>query len=113
MTLDEAIQFCTETAADYMGEAMQYDECDEWEWVHKCSNEERATNYRQIAKWLKELKEAKRLLRLAVAEFKKLENDRECRFNFLCEKCPLYNEGDNYCKWRYTDEAEKLLGEEI
>ena len=59
--LDEAIRFCNETAADYMGEAMQYDECDEWEWVNKCINEERAANYKQIAEWLTELQQWRRV----------------------------------------------------
>lgn len=135
MTIDEAIQFCTETAADYMGEAMQYNECDEWEWVHKCANEEYAANYRQLADWLKELlqrrewcaqyeveqisnleqydmlsreyeilneryKEAVRLLKAAVEDFSEIKSCLSEPYSRLCDK------------WRYTDEALKLIGDE-
>lgn len=104
MTLDEAIKHCEEVVARYEKQAANSMSKEGKEYNCSC-----ASDHRQLAEWLRELKEAKRLLRLAVDEFKKLEDDRECRFNFLCEKCPLYNEGENYCKWRYADEAEKLL----
>ena len=116
MTIDEAIQFCTETAADYMETAMQYDECDEWEWLHKCANEEYAANYRQLAEWLRELQEAKRLLRLAVEDFKEL-----CVDIFDHKYCKWYSKetgcirpDDALCEqvsgWKHADEAEKLIG---
>lgn len=83
MTIDEAIQFCTETAADYMGEAMQYNDCDEWEWVHKCANEEYAANYRQLAEWLTELKEWK--------ENPFWQIKTECKKNYDCNNCAFLN----------------------
>lgn len=54
---------------------------------------ERANNHRQLAEWLTELKEAKRLLRLAVEDLNEIISTRH----------------DN-AQWRYADEALKLIG---
>lgn len=101
MTIDEAINDC-ERLADQQEAIIKniknnlvgtpikkyIDECSE------CS-----AYSRQIAEWLKELKEAKRLLKAAM-------NDMNV----------LYESGkDEGCvgikfKWRYADEVEKLLG---
>ena len=86
MTLDEAIKHCEDVvgANEVLGDA----EC--------------AADHRQLAEWLKELKEAKRLLKLAVEDIESLKP-------YLAEPyCRLCSD-----KWRYADEAKKLLGEEI
>ncbi len=67
------------------------------EYIDECS--ECSAYSRQIAEWLKELKEAKRLLKAAMEDMN-----------------VLYESGkDEGCagikfKWRYADEVEKLLG---
>ena len=66
-----------------------------------------------------QLKEAKRLLRLAVKDFALLDRDYSidggCTLrDVCCEDCPLNNEKDEPChEWRFKGEAEKLLGKEI
>lgn len=141
MTIDEAIQFCTETAADYMGEAMQYNECDEWEWVHKCTNEEYAANYRQLTEWLKELKELRNSIgavklsnmkealelireykadnakqREQIAEYKRLLKLAICELGDAqdCDSCIADCSIGTDCiyKWHCSDEAKKLIGDE-
>ena len=123
MTLDEAIKHCEEVAeynenelshidvynAELAGDASRCAEC--------------AADHRQLAEWLTELKEAKRLLRLAVEDFAKLDRENAqhkiCMMPEMdCAECPLsWDSIDNrvepcHC-WRYTNEAEKLLGERI
>ena len=67
---------------------------------------------RQLVVWLKELKEAKRLLKLALEQ-----TNPKCKYciHDLEEEQPNYNpcctgETAN-CKWIYADEADKLLKE--
>lgn len=105
MTLDKAIKYCLEVAEHnealikrgYAGGCNSHD----------CS--ERAENHRQLAKWLTELKEAKRLLKAAVEDMGE-ENfcAKVCkRDNFACrvsDTCDF--------KWRYADEALALLGKD-
>ena len=74
MTLDEAIKHCLEVAEQNEFETRIYDE------LNKASDDEYRNNHcqcaadhRQLASWLTELKEAKRLLRLAVEDFAKLD----------------------------------------
>ena len=80
MTIDEAIKHCEEEAEKYMEYGIET-EC------YQCGKE-----HEQLAEWLRELKEAKRLLRLAVRDLNSINI--------------------SYC-WRYADEAEKLLDDEI
>lgn len=63
-------------------------------------------------------KELKRLLKLAIATFTRLEVD--CLFFQNCDKCPLYNKEKDFCEWKekdfcewkYRKEALKLIGDE-
>ena len=112
MTLDEAIKHCEEVAEAndqglYDAIALGGQNLTQEE-ITAC--EQCAADHRQLAEWLTELKEAKRLLRLAVEDFKVvMENDdicSACNFTLGCCKGEM-------CKWRFTDEAEKLLGEKI
>lgn len=57
-----------------------------------------------------ELRETKRLLKLAVEDISGMDNHiYSC--DRLCDDCPLSGERDHCLKWRYADEAEKLLKE--
>jgi len=109
MTIDEAIKHCEEVAEAHtkFNSYGGYESCDE------C-----AADHRQLAEWLTELKEAKRLLKAAV------EDIRHCMHSYdPCEVCSLLGEDgecpatdDDDCKekykWRYEDEALKLIGGE-
>ena len=118
MTLEEAIVHCKEVAErqeqrandmrehrdeqvfdSYIAEATE---------VH-CL--ECAADHRQLAEWLRELQEAKRLLKLALEDMNSNNicyDINACNVCTESQKCPC----DTF-KWRYTDEAEKLLGERI
>ena len=57
----------------------------------------------------KELAEAKRRLKSAVEDFSRMDNHiYSC--DRLCDDCPLSGERDHCLKWRYADEALKLIG---
>ena len=51
-----------------------------------------------------ELREAKRLLKLAVEDIYEAMNFDNCE---VC--CQVYGECNQDCKWRYADEAKRLL----
>lgn len=80
---------------------------------------ERANNHRQLVEWLKELKEAKRLLKLAINDFAKLDREntrfKNCMMPEMdCADCPLsWDSVDDRVEpchsWRYADEALKLI----
>lgn len=75
---------------------------------------ERLATDKQIVEWLKELKEAKRLLKKAVSGFRYLGAewmDHEDRCTLDCSICPLHN-GYNCSHWNMQDEALKLIGED-
>ena len=58
---------------------------------------------------MNELREAKRLLRLAVDDITFILSYVCSDEEMCCEECPTVNHACN--KWRYADEAEKLLNE--
>jgi hypothetical protein len=71
---------------------------------------------RQLAEWLTELKEAKRLLKAAVEDLSCGGENNKCTKS--CKTC-TYNSIKGYgCRylceyhWRYADEALALIGEE-
>ena len=117
-TLDEAIKHCLEVAEQNEFETRIYDElnrsCDEEYRNNHCQC---ATDHRQLAKWLTELKEAKRLLKAAVEDVETLAKayaeDEPCGSFTLCSECPLcIKEGCSCKEWRYKAEALKLIGDE-
>lgn len=69
-----------------------------------------AADYRQLAEWLTELKEAKRLLRLAVDDMTR-EADCGICLHDNDNKCPIEVAACKF-KWRYADEALKLIKED-
>ena len=109
MTIDEAIKHCEEVAeandkglydAIALGGAKftqkEIDDC------QQC-----AADHRQLAEWLTELKEAKRLLKLAVED---MSEENYCAK--VCKRDKFACQVSDTCdfKWRYADEALKLIG---
>ena len=69
----------------------------------------------RICQLEEQLEKAKRLLKAAVDDFNSIGrvlegNDILCMKYIACKGCPF--DGDNCNKWRYADEAEKLLNDE-
>ena len=122
LTLEEAISHCLEVAEQNETQADKWQEEDGEQWGKTTACRECAADHRQLAEWLmelkdlkaeqndqyvfihelmSELKEAKRLLKVAMGDME-----------------ILYEAGkDEGCvgikfKWRYADEALKLLNDE-
>ena len=115
LTLDEAIKHCLEVANSKEMEA-------EFETDYVCyfmTDKEReeceqcAAEHRQLAEWLTELKEAKRLLKAAVEDIYKARQGCNCNICDMppepTERCQYENGEDCQFKWRYADEALKLI----
>lgn len=117
LTLDEAIKHCQEVAEklDEKAKTLTFPHLPtEMKECREC-----AADHRQLAEWLTELKEAKRLLKLALTDFETIESnleyDEHCvikTHSIRCDECPLSAETIYRCKWRYADEALALIGEE-
>lgn len=112
MTIDEAIKHCIE-------QAEIQDKLSQSKWlndvrINQCI--ECAADHRQLAEWLTELKEAKRLLKLAVDDMYNSVNDVHCKYcsKWHTDQCQGTSHLDCYIenkfKWRYADEALKLIG---
>lgn len=82
MTLDEAIKHCLEVAEQNETQADKWQEEGGEEWGKTTACRECAADHRQLAEWLTELKEAKRLLKAAIEDFNVLgiELDSNCEF---------------------------------
>lgn len=99
LTLDEAIKYCLEVAEGYEireklgGELTRLIDCSQ-----------RATENRQIAEWLTELKEAKRLLKSAIDEWNLV-----CEWGNCGEYCGWFENGKCSQKWSGEAEALKLI----
>lgn len=145
MTIDEVIRHCEEVAekherhAKILKKRLLGSGLDTVDYCLQC-----AADQRQLVGWLKELKElrckvfaddplidttiemldtelreAKRLLKLAVEDFKFLGVQTEDEYGSCglkdcnCDLCVLGggNLADN-CQWRYANEALKLIGDE-
>ncbi len=109
MTIDEAISHALEVAE-------HNDNLVRWGCINESVTQncrECAADHRQLAEWLTELKEARRLLKWAVEGFRKLgaslNDDGECDGD--CLYCPINNHG-NCLKWEYESEALALIGED-
>ena len=106
MTLDEAIKHCLERAEEN-------DNCaDKCEAVYGEGNgiieacRECAADHRQLAEWLTELKEAKRLLKAAVEDINFYVDCYEAH----CDECCC--DHDNHCHWKHEAKALALIGGE-
>ena len=116
MTLDEAIKHCLEVAEQKDIESLtdRWNDGDEWSESIKEDCKQCAADHRQLAEWLKELKEAKRLLKAAVEDFKVIGKvlDADCDILINCEECPLQSGHYNCRSWNHQDEALALIGED-
>jgi hypothetical protein len=127
LTLDEAIKHCLEVAEE---QSRLYSLCPcPCDGTKNCMSLKNgkdmgctkcAAEHRQLAAWLTELKEAKRLLRLAITDFAKLDRENARNKNCMmpemdCADCPLsWDSVDDRVEpchsWRYKNEALKLIG---
>jgi hypothetical protein len=103
---------CRECAADHRQLA-------EWLMELKDLRAEQNDQYVFIHELMSELKEAKRLLKLAVEDFETIESNLEYNehcviktHSIRCDECPLSATTIYRCKWRHADEALKLMGDE-
>ena len=127
MTIDEAIKHCLDVAEQKEIESLtdRWNDGDEWSESIKEDCKQCAADHRQLAEWLMEykdlkseqneqyvfirelmdeLKEAKRLLRLAADDIETAMAEEKCKV------CGLdYCGNDTICKWRFADEVEKFL----
>ena len=123
MTIDEAIKHCEEVAEKKDGDAEVYrllskNHSNTYEKLTAATAEtecaECAADHRQLAAWLRELVEAKRLLKAAVDGFGFLgawmDEHGDCTLD--CSDCPLHRPGVNCRSWKRADEALALIGEE-
>lgn len=119
MTLDEAIKHCLEVAEENDLAAGTYELLAEnnhnaYEKLTAETNSSRcaecATEHRQLAEWLTELKEAKRLLKSA----RSIIEDVICNEDYLCNECEYRAKCDGGFAfyWRYANEALALIGED-
>ena len=115
LDIDTAIKHCLEVADDNEVKAqkigVQFLGTTKGREATECR--ECAADHKQLAEWLTELKEARRLLKWAVEGFRKLgvslNDDGECDGD--CLYCPINNHG-NCLKWEYESEALALIGED-
>lgn len=119
MTIDEAIAHALEVAEQNEKQADKWQEKGGEEWGETTACRECATDHRQLAEWLKELKEAKRLLKLAVEDFKEINSDiltcKYCKwYSAETDECTYYPDDtpcETICGWKHEGEALKLIGE--
>lgn len=111
LTLDEAIKYCLEVAEQKEHDSITTTGDYELDIAMKEGCIQCAADYRQLAEWLKELKEAKRLLEAVMDDMN--SNNFCCKFD-SCKVCSKkYNVScDKKFQWHYTDKALKLLGDE-
>lgn len=129
MTINEAIQHCLEEAGELQKRADSAELIDILDGLDVEACKECAAEHRQLAEWLTELidsravqneqeifihelmsklEEAKRLLKAAVEDITFILSYTCSDEEMCCEECPTENHACN--KWRYADEALKLIG---
>ncbi|OQA51453.1 MAG: hypothetical protein BWY47_00098 [Bacteroidetes bacterium ADurb.Bin302] len=125
MTIDEAIEYHIKVATQRTIADEEMGANDKWnetKFMTKKESEQIIADNRQLAKWLTELKEAKRLLKSAVESLRWLALHTEDSYGSCvirddnahnkCDNCPLDNPEYTDCKWEYEAEALKLIGDE-
>lgn len=132
LTLDEAIKHCLEVAEKNEAQAEKWqEECGE-EWAKTTACREYAAEQRQLVEWLTELKDLREENKVLTRDCLRLIKVKEkllkkvgviAKYKRLLKMAMedmkiLYETGtDEGCigikfKWRYADEALKLLGDE-
>ena len=115
LTLDEAIKHCLEVAENN-------EQFASGKWIgsegeaNRQECEQCAADHRQLAEWLTELKEAKRLLKAAIEDLSCGGENNKCTKS--CKTCTHSSIKGCGCRyygeyhWRYTDEALNLINDE-
>lgn len=133
MTINEAIQHCLEEAGELQKRADSAELIDILDGLDVEACKECAAEHRQLAEWLTELidsravqneqeifihelmsklEEAKRLLKLAVEDIHSRDYCNGCIYESAEGKEQYLNCEYHKCfKWRYADEALKLIGD--
>jgi hypothetical protein len=108
MTIDEAIKHCEEVAEKNETQALRIGQQYEGTLLDRDAKEcrECAAEHRQLAEWLTELKEAKRLLKAAVDDINYYVDCYEAH----CDECCC--DQNNHCHWKHEAEALALIGED-
>lgn len=114
MTLNEAIKHCIEVAENndelvknVSPVLLQIAKSDMN--TYKADCEQCAADHRQLAEWLQELKEARKLLKLAVKEAPTTSFCYLCKFkDYDNNEC---NHTDKCFVWRYAEELKNYLNE--
>lgn len=107
MTIDEAVKE-RQKVIEVQEKLYEESSSDESKGIIKSATD----NDRQLVEWLKELKEAKRLLKSAVEDLEKIAAVDECSFPYCDSRCPFECIGQCEGKhWKHLDEALKLIGE--
>ena len=114
LTLEEAIHYAEDLGTEEENK-IDYDKDSPHTIIRKKNT---VKDYRQLAEWLRELKEAKRLLKAAVEDFRILgtmleDGHGHCTAEISCDECMLGggNLADD-CQWRHEAEVLKLIEEE-
>ena len=114
MTIDEAIKHCLEVAEQNETSAITYKNCKKIKTnmyekltAEKAENDcrECAADHRQLAEWLRELIEAKRLLKSAIDEW-----NYDCEYGD-CKNCIYWQNEQCAIEWSGKADALKLIGE--
>ena len=115
MNIDKAIEHYLELAEQYRCETNDCIEVHDMENAEKCTD--KADEYEQIVKWLKENKELKRLLAIAVEDFALYGNMKDMSVEQRIQSPDwlrykrVFDILDH--TWRYADSALKLIGDDI
>ena len=119
MTLDEAIKHCLEVAEQNDAQAEKWREEGGKQWGKTTACRECAADHRQLAEWLTELKEAKRLLKAAFEDIVWLnehtvDGEGGCLIETAtdmetCLACPLNVNNPHVCGWKHQVEALALI----
>lgn len=110
MTIDEAIQYVEDLGTEEENK-IDYDKDSPHTIIRRKNT---VKDYRQLAEWLTELKEAMRLLKLAVEDISKMpcNNDTHSPDScYICVKHGNCSYADSF-KWCKADIALKLIGED-
>ena len=117
MTIDEAIEYHIKVATQraIADKEMGVNDNSHWNetiFMNKKQSEQIIADNQQLAKWLTQLKEAKRLLKAAVEDFNYCDEFCYCYYNIGCGICADCNKTpcDKF-QWRYADEVKELIKE--
>ena len=118
LTLDEAIQYAEDLGTEEENK-IDYDKDSPHMIICRKNT---VKDYRQLAEWLRELKEAKQLLKAAVEDIVWLnehtvDGEGQCLIETAtdmetCLACPLNVNNPHVCGWQHQAEALALIGEE-